>query len=370
MARELNYPDFLKESTKDVHNRMLSNAPDELNKVEGDFLWDNTQPAASDIAKMKNLDCQYILKQAFPATAEKPYLDLIGEPMKVYRRKPLYSKGYLRIVGKLYTEIPKGSTFYTKSSIEGNPIAFITLDDGLIVDEFTDIRITAVEPGNIGNVAKNSITIPDIPISGITEIFNPEPTTGGIDEEDDDTYRLRIEAADNGSFVGNISDYERWAQEIQGVGKVYVEAETPREGHTTLFIMDLNGDVANEDYLKQVQEHICPQPWVGDGLAPCNANIHVLAPEILKVKVEANFIFEESVDKEEVIKELEKRIDIYLRTLEIKDTILFKGIESIIGEFLLYKKGIVDYKNLLVNGGTENIILGFEVARLDEVIVL
>lgn len=363
----IKFPSFLTEDTNTIHNRMLDSVPLHLSIVEGDFIWNNTRPSAIVLAEAKNLDLQYIIKQAFPQTAEKPYLDYLGEQVHVYRRQALKSKGVIRIYADLYTKIPAGTIFYTSSSINAKPVGFITLDEMIVLEEYSESRIEALVEGQIGNVEKNTITVAEVNITGLQKVNNEEATTGGIDEEEDDIYRLRIEAAENGSFVGNEADYIRWAQEIKGIGEVYVKSETPKEGHCTLYILDLNGDVANFTLLEEVQNHICPNPLLGDGLAPVNANIHIKAPGICFVDIKAKFIFDDNFNKEDILKELSKDIDDYLRTLKIEEYIIYKGIESLIGKYLLNKKGILDYTDLTINNTNDNIQLGIEVARLNKV---
>ena len=76
------------------------------------------------------------------------------------------------------------------------------------------VKVECIEAGTIGNVAANTITIPDKPIPGITSITNPDPMTGGTEEEDDESFRERVLAAYDESLSGADSDYIEWAKRV------------------------------------------------------------------------------------------------------------------------------------------------------------
>ena len=69
------------------------------------------------------------------------------------------------------------------------------------------------------------------PIAGVTLVNNADKITGGAEEEDDESLRLRIAEYDETSgesFVGCDADYIRWAKEVSGVGTVLVDAQYER----------------------------------------------------------------------------------------------------------------------------------------------
>lgn len=83
-----------------------------------------------------------------------------------------------------------------------------------------DLPIEAVIPGTSGNVPANTDTIMTSPINGVTEITNREKTSGGTEEENDEDYYERIHAENQDAqfYVGNDSDYIKWAKEVPGIG--------------------------------------------------------------------------------------------------------------------------------------------------------
>ena len=49
-AEEMELPDFLENSSEDeIHEKMLGNLPEDIDKSEGGFPWDFTRPTAIEI---------------------------------------------------------------------------------------------------------------------------------------------------------------------------------------------------------------------------------------------------------------------------------------------------------------------------------
>ena len=79
-------PDYLKESTNDIHARMIKNAPEGISTVEGDLFWDNTRPVAEEISRFKKLSLKTILKLGTTQTTSGKWLDLKGEVDGITRK--------------------------------------------------------------------------------------------------------------------------------------------------------------------------------------------------------------------------------------------------------------------------------------------
>lgn len=99
------------------------------------------------------------------------------------------------------------------------------------------------------------------PIAGVTLVTNADKITGGAEEEDDESLRLRIAEYDETSgesFVGCDADYIRWAKEVSGVGTVLVDAqyEKTHPNWVRLIILDSSGEPANGSIIQNVYDHI------------------------------------------------------------------------------------------------------------------
>lgn len=70
-AEELELPDFLNNSSEEeIHEKMLGNLPEDIDKSEGGFPWDFTRPTAIEIAELKEYVLVEVLKSLSPATCE------------------------------------------------------------------------------------------------------------------------------------------------------------------------------------------------------------------------------------------------------------------------------------------------------------
>lgn len=376
MPRDLEMPDFLREDADTIHNRMLKNAPEDINLVEGDYFWDATRPNAESISELQFLKLQNTLRLAFPQTSYGQYLDFHGEIKDLVRNPPTKSSGYLKVTGNPGAYVPKGRIIYTESTDEPS-IGFEVLESTEI-DESGEamVKVECIEAGTIGNVAANTITIPDKPIPGITSITNPDPMTGGTEEEDDESFRERVLAAYDESLSGADSDYIEWAKRVPGVGAVYVfpEWEGFGTGTTKVLIMDSNGQPANESLVAQVQEYIAPLATKNrGGLAPVNANVTVAAPDIILINISVSLVIKDDYDQIAVINTLKENLKEYLASIEITtdDERVEYVYREIIGHVILSTPGVKMYSNLTINGGTDPILIPIgEVPALGEVTIL
>lgn len=374
MPKELKIPDFLQESADDIHNRMLGNAPADINLVEGDIFWDATRPAAEEKAELLQVKLQNMLRLAFPQTSYEEWLDLLGEAKDVFRNPPTKASGYLKVTGANGSYVPKDRIIYTESSD--------TPSIGFLVLESTDIgetgevmvMVECTEAGTIGNVAANTIIVPDKAMSGITSVTNPTPFTGGTELESDEMFRERVMAAYEESLSGSDSDYIRWAKKVPGVGQVYVipEWEGFGTGTTKILIMDANGQPANETLIGQVQKFLAPPETKNrGGIAPVNANVTVAAPETILINITANITIKDGYGREAVLKDMKQNLMDYLGSIPI--TVDDERTEYIyaekVGHIILSTLGVEIYSNLKINSNTSPILIPIgEVPALGEVI--
>lgn len=378
MPRDLAMPDFLKEDADTIHARMLKNAPSDINLAEGDMFWDTTRPTADEKAELLQLKLQNMLRIAFPQTSYEEFLDLHGEIKDEKRNPPTKSSGYLRVTGSPVSYVPKDRIIYTEST-DTPSIGFKVLES-TDIDESGEamVPIECLEPGIVGNVAANTITLPERPIPGITSITNPEPLTGGTERESDDAYRERVLAAYEETLSGSDGDYIRWAKQVPGVGQVYVipEWEGFGTGSTKILIMDSNGQPANETLISQVQKHIAPLVKKNrGGLAPVNANAVVAAPEIIAIDISVSLIFKDDYEVSTVLESLKSNLREYLGSIKIttdEERTEYVHRETV-GHVILSTPGIKLYseQSLTINGGTNPILIPIgEVPALGEVNIL
>lgn len=362
MPRELKMPPFLQEDADVIHNRMLENAPQDINLVEGDIFWDTTRPTAEEKAELLQVKLQNTIRLAFPQTSYDEYLDMLGEFKDVYRNAPTKAAGLLDITGSDGSYLPQGLIIYTES-YNNPPIGFIVLESADVGHTGqAKASVQCLEAGTIGNVAANTIIIPDGAVPGIASITNPDPMTGGTNLETDEAFRERVMAAYEESLSGSDGDYIRWAKKVPGVGQVYVipEWEGFGTGTTKLLIMDSNGQPANGTLISQVQAYIAPiETKNRGGIAPVNANVTVAAPETININISAELAVKNGYDKPTVLEDIKQNLRDYLSGIEITtddEKIEYVYVEKV-GHVILGTSGVDIYSNLKINGGTTKITI-------------
>lgn len=372
MPRELEMPDILKEDADLIHNRMLENAPEGINLVEGDFFYDATRPTAEEKAELVQVKLQHMLKLAFPQTSYGQFLEFLGEMKGAFKHPATRATGPITITGAEGTVIRKDHIIGTIATDDKPSIEF-TIDNDMVIgqDGVAHGTATCTQFGIIGNVAKNTIKVLNKSISGVESITNEVEFKNGTEIEDEESFRERVlEAYRNEPLSGAKRDYIRWAKEVPGVGNVYPIPEWDGPGTVKVLILDANGKTANQELINQVQEYISPIGREGEGVAPIGALVTVDTPDIVEINITAKFVIDSNFTLENVIKNIKTQVGNYLQDIEIGGLVTFKAIDGIIGSMIIRKEGILDYSDLMVNGNTENIQLGDEVASIGEVIAL
>jgi len=349
-------PDFLQNQDEEkIYQRMKSNVPADLDTSEGSFFWDVARPVAIEKAEMIEFQLNETLKVCFPQWAYGEYLDLHAEMVELQRRPAVPASGYVTVTGQPGASMPAGTELATPAVGDQPSIIFKT-KEALYIDESGTgtVEVEAAIPGTIGNVAANTITLMVQPVPGITSITNPEPTSGGTEEEDDESLRTRIlEARKMVPLSGSITDYKIWAKEVPGVGEAYVvpEWQGPGTGTVKIIIIDSNGQPANSTLIQAVQDYIAPAD--GSGKAPIGAIVTVVAPTAYTLNYTVTLQLEEGYGEAEVIQAIKDALLEYYKEVGVGGEIKYNKVAAIIME----TEGVEDFSGLTINGGTSNIQL-------------
>lgn len=363
-AEELELPDFLNNSSEEeIHEKMLSNLPEDIDKSEGGFPWDFTRPTAIEIAELKEYVLVEVLKSLSPVTCEESYLlDYHADGRGLVRRESVNATGYVTVTAKAGLVIPLGYGFSTEADDEGNTIDFVTTEE-VTVDSLGNakIPIEAAEGGSASNVGVNTIVLHIGDETGelldeIISVTNEEAVTGGLDEEDDDTLRERIVEYDRShdiSYVGNVADYKRWALSVPGVGAVTVIPAKDDSGTIKIILMDQNGVPASKQIQDAVYDYIMRPDSESDRLAPPNAVLEITAPETVVVNISA-VVYLREAEIGDVQNDFKAALQSYLLNVSSNDSaVRISAINSILGAV----SGIYDYDSVQINGVSKNVDL-------------
>lgn len=320
---ELTTPAFLENhSVYDVLAKQKTVMPKDIDLSEGGHGFNFLMAAALIVAEAYEFTLPEVIKLIFPEYSYGEFLDEHAKSRKLSRKAATAANGKLTLTGVPGSIIPAGTIFST-ASVNGSPsVDYVLLetldfprpaDGGLVSTVEVDVRCT--QAGTIGNTDANTIILVNGRFTGITEITNLEPMTGGTDEEDDESLIERIMAYDQNlgnNFVGSVADYKYWATEVDGVGNATIIPAEDTTGAVTIILTDANGDPATEELCTSVYNHIMRPDSPFERLAPINAYIKVEPPQTIEISISATVELTEGATLESVKAAFLARLAAYL----------------------------------------------------------
>lgn len=362
---EFKTPEFLQnKSTDNIHKDMLGQLPTDIDTSEGNHVWNLTRPTALVTAEI----CQFILpeviKLIFPEWSYGSFLDAHAKTRNISRRAAVAANGFLTITaGDKEITIPAGSLFATASINDEPSVDYETLEEVTIpANESVQVEIQCTQTGIIGNTQAGTIVLVASKLTGVAAVINEAAIMGGTEEEDDETLIGRVEEYDRtqgDSFVGNVSDYRRWATSVDGVGEVTVIPATDDSGLVTIIVTDLNGDPATAGLCENVYNYIMRPDDPPSRLAPVNALLLVKAPDTTPIGVKVIVELDKGVDIEAVKEAFMAQLALYLPVALDEGEVKLTQVGAVLSAI----PGVNDYRELQIgakiNGtityGTTNI---------------
>lgn len=350
-------PEFLSEETvESVHARMMSSLPVDIDKSEGQFAWDFTRPTALEKQYFVEFVLVEALKQIVPMFSTGDFVDYHGQTRHMSRKSATPSTGVVTVTGTKGVIIPAGAMFSTKSDNGVSSVDFLTDEAATIPQSGSvDINVTCSEVGTVGNVASGTIIIKGSTLSSeIASVINAAPTTGGSDEESDETYINRQVEYDQNldvSYVGSLYDYKRWALSVDGVGDAIPIPASDDSGTVTLVILDTNGDPASDALCTNVYNYIFKPDDPYNRFAPINAVLVVKAPTMVTIAVSAILELTAGATLETVTEAFTANLKEYLSEAADNGKVKYVDVSSI----LYATDGVSDYSSLTINGDMVNI---------------
>lgn len=358
-------PEFLQETEDETHDVMIRMAPSDIDTSEGALYWDHTRPTAAVKARFVGYELTLTMMMMFPQFAEGIFLDWHGEPIGIYRRPATNAFGDVSFSGKAGVVIPAGTIVSTIGDENEAGYLYSVVNAGIIGESGqVTLRIKAMDLGAESNIPARTVRGLVDSIQGITSLINDEPIEGGTNEEDDDTYRIRIiEHHQNKPLSGSRSDYVKWAKEVPGVGDVIVLPLWNGPKTVKVLITDSDRQLASAELIALTQEHIAPDEDLGGGLAPIGAIVTVDTITTIPINITLSLIVAEDYLLSDVILNVKDSVNAYF-----SDKPLVKWAEVV--AVIVKTEGVADHSGLLLNDATSNISLGIgERAIVGEVLV-
>lgn len=329
-----------------IHNTMLDNIPNEWNKMQGYPLYDITMGfsfALNELdAKIKDVKNKQSVRNLSGSDLEKV----------IEERTGLTRKTGVKAVGRVKIVSGQGTVLKTDLFATENDIYFQSLE-AKDVTAGDYVLVECTEGGIVGNVGTGTITVVPKTITGISQITNDEPTTGGYDTETDESllerYFDRLRNPVNGV---NTNQYIVWANSVAGVGGA--RCIPVWNGKNTVKVIIIGNDYkpASENVVKLVQDYIDPNKnGDGSGVATIGAVTTVVSAKTTPIKVTIKGV-KFSGDVNTLKAEIKDTIDRYIRQSAFNTD--YVSIAKI-GALIIDIDGVTDFKELKLNDAHDSI---------------
>lgn len=362
-------------SEEQIKQDMLNNVKNTVDKTQNNLVHDALSPAAIEFALMY-MELEEVASKLDVENLEGEELERFIYQRTGQERKPATkSTTIVTITGQEGAKISKGDLVGTDT------VNFISMEDKTIdITGRIEVLVECESPGIIGNVPAGAIKYFPVSIAGLTSVTNPEPVINGYDAESDGSLLERYyERIRTPATSGNKYHYLNWAKEVTGVGDAKVFPLWDGDNTVKVVIIDSNKQPASEDLVERVQEHIDPKgeyiaeedrwtTWgAGEGQAPIGAFCTVTSAMPKIINISATITKDPGYTLEEIKSNISENIIKYLKSIAFKKNLVSYAY---IGSYILNTDGVLDYRDLKLNGNVENITVSDEeVATLGEVVI-
>lgn len=339
----------------EIKNDILNNMKTDVSKIEGSYSYDIASANGNAVYGVYEY-LNYLFPQLFPFFAtDDIYLDEHMEFFGLTRRGATQASGEVEFTGTQGATVQKDSIVISRVGEK-----YKLLNDVLLETGGTGTgSVECVDAGTVGNCGIGDIVSFEIVIPNVNSVTNKSAFTNGFERETVESCwnRMKLKAS-RPSHSGNKNEYINWAKEVQGVGKVLPigSGEEIESGGALVPKAGVNIYISDYD-LKPVQQSLLDEVknYIEDDRRPIGANVTVLSlvEKIINVSVETKL--SKGTDIPKVKTDFTNVLNLNFK----KEEFTQDGIVSIgkIGRLLFDIPGVVDYRNLTLNGGTASIVL-------------
>lgn len=244
----------------------------------------------------------WILKQLFPDTAEKQFLERQASIQGIYRRAASKATGTLTVS---YTEgatLPVGTIFMADDQTRYETTAEPE------VGSYT-VPVQCLETGTIGNREAGQTYTLVSPVVGVDAEAVGSEMAGGAEAESDESLRKRLLfRLQNPPRGGAKEDYIAWAEEVPGVTRAWC---FPKEQGIGTVVVRFATDGMTEDGIPTSGMVQIVSDYIAE-VAPVTATPYVVAP----VAKPVNFRIKDLIPNSESVR---AQVEAELKSLFIKE---------------------------------------------------
>lgn len=249
------------------------------------------------------IQADWVVRQAFPQTAEGEYLDAHAQLRGLERKRPVAAQGKVRFTAGETAgtprSIPRGTVCMTAGLVR-----FETTEEGVLAagNLTADVPVRALETGGAGNVSAGAVVSMAVAPMGIAACTNPQPFAGGADGEEDAALRKRVldtfKRLPNGA---NAAFYEREALSFDEVAAAAVVSRPRGVGSVDIVPATLAG-VPGQALLERLQDYFEERREIA-------VDLEVRAPETVTVNIQVKVEPEEGRNAKEVLDRVKAAIE-------------------------------------------------------------
>lgn len=278
-------------------------------------------------------------------------------------------------------DIPAGTIVSTTSGAK-----FTTTAAGQITNGNTQsgsISVLANEVGTSYNVPAAAISIIVTPVTGVETVTNSTSTTGGLNAETDDEYRIRFQQFIEGLGQSNVSGLVAAAKSVTvvGVGSVrsasvveYFPPTGPNYYNLSVYVDDGAGN-APAGLLTEVAKVLNGDP--NDivnypGVKAAGVKLEVLAPSKVSIDIVVQITDDDTASQDSITANLTTALTDYVNNLLLGEDVIYQKIV----EKIMLTAGVMDIYytggqySLTVNTTRTNVTIGgAQIARIGTITI-
>lgn len=193
-------------------------------------------------------------KQHFVDLSDQEGLTRWGNIFNLPRKEASYTTGQVSFTGTAAYVVQIGTLIVSESGLEYETLEEQTLG---VTPSPISVEARALEAGDDYNTDDTELSLvsPSEDIDSIVSIVSG--FDDGVDLESDEAWKLRLlHRFQNPPGSGNAGDYERWAGEVQGVGRAWCIPGYVGDGTVGLIVSDGELGAVSAGVLADVEEYV------------------------------------------------------------------------------------------------------------------
>lgn len=341
------YDNMTYEKLKDDKLERIATEYQNVDTREGSMIFNAVAPQAMEVANLYwQLD--NIRNEGFIGTASR--YGILEKCKELGIDITIYDAKYGVFKGEFNIQVPIGSRW--NCDIYNYSVVSFIEQSGSIYK----YRLKCETIGTAPNGVFGTLTpITDYP-AGLTSSVLTEVIVEGENETSDEKIVEAFFNQINGTSTdGNKAQYQRWADEYNGIGNSKIFPLWNGDNTVKVSILSVSNSIASTELIKEFQDYLDPNSTgMGDGVAPIGAIVTVTTATEKKINISAQVVLRSGYTSTELIS---SDVSKFLSTLAYSKSVV--NYMSV-GAVVLACEAVESVSNLLIDNDIEDIPLGDE----------